>query len=292
MKRILRSVIDFETDDSPDSRDLLAENLKELVEFPLDWPRVDDKALYEYVLMHFKQFLEVPSYKVVADYFERADDPEALSRLKEVAASQLYTRSGFRYLLERTLEEQNTSRLAVAGREFLDILQKGLDVRDGRKTVRKKGVTDAVEHLALRMQECVVKPKAGVKLSGDIREDGEEVWKDHERAATDRSSVYGRLTGLNEIDVVNRGLRPGELWIHGGYPGELKTTFAENWAYNQVVHYKTSIVYWAFEQKYEQLRRHIYVIHSSHPRFTAMGFSPLDDRKVRDGELDAKEVEA
>jgi replicative DNA helicase len=63
------------------------------------------------------------------------------------------------------------------------------------------------------------------------------------------------------------------------------TTFALNWCYNLVTRYKTNVLYFSLEMTYEQVRKQIITLHSSNGRFKAMGYKPLDYRKVRDGEL-------
>jgi len=88
---------------------------------------------------------------------------------------------------------------------------------------------------------------------------------------------------------VCHGLKRGEMWVHAAFAGELKTTFALNWAYNLVTRYRTNVFYVSLEMPYEQLRRIVAVMHSANGRFKAMGKKPLDYRKVRDGELPAED---
>lgn len=67
------------------------------------------------------------------------------------------------------------------------------------------------------------------------------------------------------------------------------TTFALNWCYNLVTHYKTNVFYVSIEMPYEQVRRNIYAIHSTHSKFKAQGKQPLSYSKIRDGELSPEE---
>ncbi len=72
------------------------------------------------------------------------------------------------------------------------------------------------------------------------------------------------------------------------------TTLALNYAYNNVMVYGKNIFYAILEMPYTQLRRNLYVIHSSHGKFVTRwhgedGYVGLDYRQVRDGELDARD---
>jgi len=71
------------------------------------------------------------------------------------------------------------------------------------------------------------------------------------------------------------------------------TTLALNYAYNNVMVYGKNIFYCILEMPYTQLRRQLYAIHSSHGKFVTEwydedGYTGLDYRKIRDGELDAR----
>lgn len=72
------------------------------------------------------------------------------------------------------------------------------------------------------------------------------------------------------------------------------TTLSLNYAYNNVMVYGKNIFYAILEMPYSQLRRQLYVIHSSHGKFISEwhkddGYVGLDYRKVRDGELSPKD---
>jgi len=68
--------------------------------------------------------------------------------------------------------------------------------------------------------------------------------------------------------------------------GELKTTLALNFAYNTSVYYGWNVMYFSLEMKYEQVRRILYCIHSTHEKFRGPGVPTyIDYAKLRDGEL-------
>lgn len=111
------------------------------------------------------------------------------------------------------------------------------------------------------------------------------MWKEYEQAKINKDKVWGKFSGLNEIDKVCHGIKKGELWVHAAFPGQLKTTLALNWCYNLVTRYKANVLYFSFEMPYEQIRLQVYVLHSANAKWKAMGYKPLDYRKVRDGDL-------
>jgi replicative DNA helicase len=114
---------------------------------------------------------------------------------------------------------------------------------------------------------------------------------EYAKAESNKGKVYGAMTGINEIDKICRGAKRGELWVHAGFPGELKTSFAANWCYNLVTHFKVNVVYISLEMPYEQVRRNVYTTHTANLRWLMSGKKALDYRKIRDGELDPAEKE-
>lgn len=277
MKRLLRSIIDF-GDGLPQAA--MAANLQKLVTTKPEWGRTDDERLFRFTLAYFRQRLELPSVRTVADYFERAKDIEAQERLKDVAAATPYIRSNFAHLLQTLLEDQNRVKALATIKEAQEILTKGLIVDKERLS----GVKDAFMYLSQRGSELVI-PESNAKIRGNIREDGEAVWDEYQTAKVNKDKVWGRFTGLDAIDSVCHGIKKGELWVHAGFAGELKTTLAVNWCYNLITRYRSNVYYVSLEMKYEHIRRLMYVLHTTNARFRMQGRPGLDYRKVRDGEL-------
>jgi intein/homing endonuclease len=63
------------------------------------------------------------------------------------------------------------------------------------------------------------------------------------------------------------------------------TTFALNWAWQQAIIYRWNVVFLSLEMKKAVLDMRLFSMHSAHPKFKAMGFSPLPYTGIRDGEL-------
>jgi len=284
MKRLLRSVIDTDTKLTQEN---LVQNFQRLHAAQVEWTRPDDEKIYAYVLNYFQQRYEVPSLQTVRDYFGEVGgtgDIEALERLKDIEVASSYIRTNFVHLLHGIVEEQNKIKAVALLKETQEIITKGIDYKEGREKVRKQGVREGVVHFTQKAFE-LIQVDYSSRTRGDIRQDGKQVLDEYEAAKVNKDKVWGRFTGLNEIDKICHGAKPGELWVHAAFPGELKTSFATNWCYNLVTRYKANVLYFSLEMPYDQLRRQIYSMHTAHAKWAAQGYQPLDYRKIRDGEL-------
>jgi replicative DNA helicase len=290
MKRLLRSVIDFDGQVSPDN---LIQNFGKLISANVDWQLPEEQRIYNFCLEYFQARLEMPSSQSVIDYFETVGgtgDIEAVERVKDIAAAPFYIRTTFVHLLSQIRDDQNKHKAIALLTEARDIITKGVEFREGRDKIRKQGLRDGVMHFAQKSLELVQSDYTS-RTSGTIRHDGQAMWDEYTNAKSNKDKVWGRFTGINEIDKCCKGAKKGELWVHAAFPGELKTSFACNWAYNLATRYKAHTVYWSLEMPYEQVRRTFYAIHSANLKFQKMGYAPLDYRKIRDGELTAAEEE-
>lgn len=283
MKRILRSILDI---DSTISQEHLTQNFDKLRHSSLACDRPEDEKILGFVKQYWSVRMELPSLQTVKDYFE--DDTDIQERLKDVEGADRYIRTNFAHLVQQLLDRQNQHRAVMLLKEAHEIITKGLMIQEGKEKIKKMGVRDGLIHFASRANDLIV-PEHNAKLRGDIREDGQAVWEEYLTAKNNKDKAWGRFTGINTIDIACHGLKKGEMHVHAAYAGHLKTSFALNWCYNLVTRYRTNVFYGCFEMKYEHLRRIIYVIHSSNMRWKALGYQPLDYRKVRDGELTPEE---
>ena len=283
MKRLLRSIIDFQGIIQPEN---LAHNFLRLRDSHIQWQRPEDLRIYQYIQNYFQSRLEMPAIETVKDYFGRASDIECLERLKDVEAASYYVRTNFAHLLQTLVEDQNRIEALKLLKEAHDIVAKGLEIQEevGGKKVLRKGVKDGIAHFQSKAMGLII-PETNARTSGDITRDAKDLWDEYQAAKANRGRAYGKLTGLDAIDSVCHGLKKGELHIHAAFPGHLKTTFSVNWCYNLVTHYKTNCVFWSLEMPYEQVRRNFVAIHSACDKWKQFGYKPLDYRRIRDGEL-------
>ena len=286
MKRLLRSVIDFE--DRSVSPDNLSVNFRRLLDSEIEWVRPDDQQIFDFVKGYFENNLELPAARTIEDFFTRLDDIEAIERIKDIASASPYVRQNYAHLLKQLLEDQNRIKMLALLKESQEIVSKGLEIKEGREKKRLQGVQDALLYFTRRVHDLLPSETAA-KIRGNVRDDTRAAWNEYVTAKHDKGKVWGAFTGIDHLDKVCKGLKRGELWLHAAFAGELKTTFALNWAYNLVTRYRTNVFYISLEMPYEQIRRIVCVIHSANGKFKAQGKEPLDYRKVRDGELSPEE---
>lgn len=293
MKRLLRSILDV---GGAVSQENLTANYTKLKASPLTWDRPEDQKISDFVDSYFQARLELPAIQTLADFF--GDDTEIRERLKDIAAAESYVRTNFAHLLESLVERQNQIKATALLKEAHEIITKGLVIEEGKEKVQKKGVREGLLHFTTKANELII-PEFNARIRGDLRLDGQQVWDEYLLAKVNKDKVWGKFTGLNNIDTICHGLKRGEMHVHAAFAGHLKTSFATNWCYNLVTRYRTNVFYASFEMKYEHIRRLIYVIHSTNMRWqgrdpskhqcSACPHTPLDYRKVRDGELTPEE---
>lgn len=280
MKGLLRSVIDY----GGITQDNLIANFQKLTQSRIEWPHPADKRIYTFLRYYFHQHLNLPSKQTIVDHFEQKKDQECIERVSDHEAVTPYSRTNFTHLLHETLEEQNRVRAITILKEAQEIITKGLIVDEERK----QGLRDGVLHFARNTHRLLVY-EHNSRIDGNIRDDGQEVWDEYSDAKSNKGNVWGMFCGINGIDSVVKGIKKGEMWVHAAFVGELKTTFALNWAYNLVTRYRKSVLYVTLEMPYEQVRSMIYVMHSSNGKWKAQGYQPLDYDKVKSGELTPEE---
>jgi replicative DNA helicase len=283
IKRLLRSIIEFDQEVSPENLIRNFQLLRRSVDAGrLEWGRPDDESLYNFALGFFSQHFDMPSAQSVQDYFQSINGVEAIERLNDISAERPYARTNFVHLLKTIQEEQASLKLRVAMKEFNEILTKG--IKDEKTGEVVKGAEAAVLHFHRKSQEILI-PEQGDQVNGDIRQDADLMVAEYEKTEADPGSSYGVLCGINEIDDACKGIKKGELWIHAAFPSHGKTMFANNWAYNAVTRFKTNIVFISLEMTRPIMRRNAYALHTANAKFFAQGYQPLDYRDIRDGKL-------
>jgi replicative DNA helicase len=219
MKRILRSVIDFQDDSN--TPDLLLSNFQRLKDSKLTWARPDDAKIHKFIQDYVEVHLgDVPTIHTVQDYFERSGDTEAIERLSDLAKTPCYTRSNFAHLLKDLVTTQNEVLFQHILKSAQEIGTKGLTVGEGKKQTRLQGIRDALAYISDQTME-ILPNETNAEIRGDAREDTGKAWLEYQDAKANQGAI-GKIMGIDSIDQVCRGCKPGELWIHAGFPGELK----------------------------------------------------------------------
>lgn len=281
MKRILRSIIPLQDDDldAEDAR----KNCAHLRESDLAFDNEDDKEIWEFVRSFYRRYQDVPGIGTVRDHFRRKHDNIILDRLDEIAIiDKIYIGSDFQNLVREEFIEQKQSRaadiLATAAHANYD----GIEVGSGRNTEEYKGTQDAFRYVLEHADDFMISD-GGTKLRGDITLDADGMEDEFEHTVENPEGAWGIVTGLDEIDQTCRGIKSGELWLHAGFTGHLKTSMALTWAYKASVMMGYNVYYFSLEMPYEQIRRIIFSMHSQHPKFEERGFEPMPYNYVRDG---------
>lgn len=280
MKKILRSVINCGGKIGVDD---LQRNLFHLAESKLIFVADEDQSIWDWVIEYTRTYTEPPTMNSVRDYFERENKLEVMDRLEEVeAVNKTYTHSDFENLVRTALREQNERQTSFLLKDAGHILTSGMPVGTGREKKDYKGYKDAIRYIMERADKLLM-TDTGQVFRSDITKDSEDVMKSFENTLSNAHNAWGRGTGLDPIDTTCRGIKPGELWIHAAFTGELKSTFALNWAYKTAMIFKYNVYYYSLEMPVEQIRLILYVMHSNHPKFRRQGYEPLDYRVIRDG---------
>ncbi len=281
----------------PDPEDCL-QNWNRLLEHDLGFPSEEDRKIFDYLKTFYGQMSAPPEFALVREFFEKKDDINVSSRLDEIKATQHYIRTNFLSIVRSEHEQQQVKAFILACRDASAIAEHGRNLDkpiNGKKTLR--GVTDAVNYFYDKLS-YFSRVETGDKLEGVVAEDADEVLEEYDQGERSNKFSGRNLFGLEPVDSVCRGHRSGEYWIHCAFASELKTTTAINYAYNNAYLFGKNIFYSIHEMPYRQLRRQLFVLHSSHGKFVTEWYAQdrkagrpdpymgLDYRKVRDFELD------
>jgi len=280
----------------PDQDDAY-QNWMRLAEHDLGFNTEEDSKIHDYLKTFYGQMSAPPDFTLVKEYFEKKDEIEVVARLEEVRKAQFYIRTNFLAIVRSEFEQQQVKSFVMACRDATVIAEHGRNLEkpvNGKKVMR--GIHDAVNFFYEKMS-YFSRVEAGEKLEGVVSDDAEEFMEEYDIVSKTNKYAGRNLFGLEPVDAVCKGHRTGEYWIHCAFAGELKTTLALNYAYNNAYVYGKNIFYAILEMPYKQLRRQLYVIHSAHGKFITDWYSQdrkaglpapymgLDYRRVRDGEL-------
>ena len=215
MEKVLRSIINVDGEiEKPD----LQRNLFYLHDSNLNFLQEEDQQIWEFVRDFASANASAPSINSVRDYFEKERKIEVLDRLEEIrAVNRLYDKSDFESLVRDKIKEQNIRETSYLLKDASHILTNSLE-EDGTKY---EGYRDALRYIAQRSDD-LLRSDGGHLVRSDITEDAREVKKEFDNTLSNRQNAWGRGTGLDPIDTCCRGVKPGELWVHAGFTGELK----------------------------------------------------------------------
>ena len=236
MKRLLKGVVDF----GKISQESLAFNYQRLKSANIQWVHPADDRIFTFVSDFFSSELNLPSARVLVDFFGKIDDAEVMERLKDVKGASNYEGSNYNFVLKDVVESQNKIRFMALLKEAGEVAQKGLIVGEGRDKERLEGVDAAVTYLQGHVNE-LLQQDANTKTRGEVRESSMEAKQEYLVAKANPSNSWGALTGLEIIDEACHGLKRGEMWIHAAFAGELKCFPGDAWVYDHISNRKVTV---------------------------------------------------
>lgn len=293
MKRILRSLMDVPNDKGHQTigDDDLRQNYVLVKNSELEFTLEEDIKIFDFIVSFFHRYTNCPSIFSTIDFFSKNDEQTVVDRLEDLRHAKPYVKADFDNLVRELINGQREVKCKNVLHTAAEILHQGVTVGTGRKKEFKKGVRDSLWHV-IQESDRLLSPELGnTRLRGDVREDRKEVEANYRDIKADPSAGVGRYTGLSNIDLVCRGNKRGHLWIHAAFTGEMKTSWALNWAYNNATHYGWNTYYMSLEMPYEQIRNMVWCLHSANKKFLNEGFEPISYTRLRDGELTPQEEE-
>ncbi len=272
LESIFRSIINFKNAEGKETltQKELLKNFRSLQQIIPDPP--EEKAytsLYYFLYNHVKDCqgdIELPSYEILKHHFSMVEGSEAvLEVLEKIKVQQPYIGQDYKTILKSYNEEQRVLQLQKVVSDVSKIASTGLDIKNGIKKIKLKGIIDAVSYFA-RMTKDLQRSITGIKTESQIvsAEDATEAFAEYERSEANPNDSIGITTWLREMDDTLNGLKNRELMLVGGFTGHCKTTFAINMAYRALWQgWNTAFI--TLEMSFDEIRRKIYVLHACNP---------------------------
>lgn len=291
MKFLLRSTF---VGGPADDKEQIHRNFLLLDDSGLEFDVPEDVVLWEFIRDFTRTHNHSPELRTLRSHFEALKKPEPVDRLEIISPLKPLVRGDFIKRLEERAEDRRQLRVINVLREAGQIVQVGVEFKEGRESKILRGPIDAIRYIIAKSHD-IVTPTSSARLSGEVLGDTKDFKDDYERVKNDPRAGIGQFTGIQQFDESMKGARPGELWTHAAFTGGLKSTLMLNWAYNQAVYFGYDVCIFSLEMPYKQCRRILYAMHGMHGKFKSirmeLGLPQVGivyDR-LRDGELTPNE---
>lgn len=272
---IFRSIINFrngKNESTIPQQDLL-KNFRALQQIVPEPPEESVyKILYYFIWDYVKNCdtteTELPSYEFIQHHYQTVEGNEAvLIVLEKIKSQQPYVGQDYRKVLQSYNKDQQTLKLEKTLSDAARIASTGMEIGKGKNKIRLSGVLDAISYFAretkdLQRSITLVKTESQI-VSG---EDSEEVMAEYKKAEADPTEGIGINTWLKDIDDATNGLKNTELMMAMAYTAHCKTTFSMNMAY-RALFAGWNTAYITLEMSFDEIRRHMYVLHACNPTF-------------------------
>lgn len=298
MKILLRSMfLSSPTDDG----EMIFRNYLAFVDSGLGFDNLQDTAIFEYIRSFATSHNHCPNINSIRAHFKSLKENEVLDRVAILEAENPIVKGDFLVRLEDNANTRRILKLKETLRTAEHILTDGVEIRGDRKSDTRilRGPFDTVKYL-MDQSHAIVVPTTGAKLSGEVTSDGIEMLAEYQRIKANPMAGLGQFTGIQNIDLIAKGAKRFELWLHAAFTGHGKSTLMLNWAYNQAIFFRYDATIFSLEMPYTQCRRILYAMHSMHPKFKDIRIklgiqkdprvtTGLEYGKIRDGILSETE---
>jgi len=249
-----------------DDEELFQRNYLALLASDLGFETPEDDLLWMFIKDFFQQHMHVPSLATIRAHFERIKEMEVVDRVETVANFNPLTRGDFVRHLEEKAEDRRSRLILEYAKTMVKIVETGIEVRDGKNKTFLKGAVDACRYFS-DLSHGILAPTLGARMSGDLLADTVGFKEHYERVEADPEYGIGLFSGLEQMDKVIAGAKKGELWIHAGFTGAMKSSLALHWAYVQAIYFKHTVFYCSLEMPLIQCRNIVHTMHSFHEKF-------------------------
>ena len=266
MKKVLRSLMWSD----PADRTVAEENFLVLKPHVLIDMTPDAQNVLNFCTDFFLRHQAAPMWKTVRDHFDATNAVDELILVDEVEHEQVYTGADFKAAFEAEIESQATSKFKK-------------DLREAQGVATQKGVREAVSFVHSNIEPP---PRLDDQIPVSLQQAKTAILNIYDDRATNVNR-QGIGTGYEWIDTRTGGLYKKQLYIHAGFIGHLKSTFALNVILNSAIDHKWNCLLFITEMPKDDVMMMMAAIHSAHPKF--QGQYMLDSFNMLRGRMTQQE---
>ena len=262
MEQIIRSLI-------PQSDSEAAEATANLKGFSIESftnVKLWELELLEYIIELYSITKTPVPHAQLEAHFTQVTHVEVLELLNELQNVEPLTGSAFVSAVAVEVSNQNQITFKSILRRSLEVATKG--IREG--TGELKGVQDAVRYIAKESVKLLPSKSHEIHEITSSKSGVRDVYKER----SDSKNQFGIPTGYSLIDTSTAGIRPGQMYLLGGYTGHLKTTLTLNSILNAAVDTGWNAIFFSSEMSSDDVELLMVAIHSAHPKFYSQ-FKPI-----------------
>jgi len=276
-KKILRGVLYDVVNE-----DFALDNLTSLQQSSLVVRDEGTRKALDFITKFYFDHGDIPQQQTIVAHFVKEKDKITAKLVEDAVKEVFYKPSDYRNLIKATKNHYREQDLAGSLKTAAEILRLGKRI-DGKDL---KGPDDMLDYIMDTIPQYTLSNSVH-KTSGDVREDASDMRMEYIERKDNTANSVGILTGLEPVDIVTRGIQPGELFVPAAFIGGYKSTFSLKMTHS-VVTSGFNAAFISLEMPYDQVRRILYTIHSGSEKFTNI-HEPLEYEKIKFGTLEDEE---